>query len=62
MRNSGAVLSRDLLLEKVWGYDYVGSTHTVDVHVRGLREKIEDEPSKPQRIVTIRGIGYRFEA
>lgn len=62
MRNSGAVLSRDLLLEKVWGYDYVGSTHTVDVHVRWLREKIEDEPSKPQRIVTIRGIGYRFEA
>lgn len=62
MRNTGAVLSRDLLLEKVWGYSYVGSTHTVDVHVRWLREKIEDEPSKPQRIVTIRGIGYRFEA
>lgn len=62
MRNTGAVLSRDLLLEKVWGYTYVGSTHTVDVHVRWLREKIEDEPSRPQRIITVRGVGYRFEA
>ena len=61
MRNTGAVLSRDLLLEKVWGYTYVGSTHTVDVHVRWLRQKIEDESSRPQRIITVRGIGYRFE-
>lgn len=62
MRNTGAVLSRDLLLEKVWGYTYIGSTHTVDVHVRWLREKIEKEPSCPQRIITVRGVGYRFEA
>ena len=61
MRNRGAVLSRDLLLERVWGYDYGGQTKTVDVHVRWLREKIEDEPSHPRRIVTVRGVGYRFE-
>lgn len=61
MRNKGAVLSRDLLLEKVWGYEYSGETKTVDVHVRWLREKIEDTPSQPKRIVTVRGVGYRFE-
>ncbi len=61
MRNRGAVLSRDLLLERVWGYDYSGQTKTVDVHVRWLREKIEEDPSNPQRIVTVRGVGYRFE-
>ena len=61
IRNIGAVLSRDLLLEKVWGYSYVGNTHTVDVHIRWLREKIELDPSKPVRIVTVRGVGYRFE-
>ncbi len=61
MRNRGAVLSRDLLLTKVWGYDYAGGTRTVDVHIRWLREKIENDPSSPQRILTIRGIGYRFE-
>jgi len=61
MRNRGAVLSRDLLLERVWGYDYAGQTKTVDVHVRWLREKIESDPSHPQRIVTVRGVGYRFE-
>ena len=61
IRNKGAVLSRDLLLEKVWGYSYVGNTHTVDVHIRWLREKIELDPSKPVRIVTVRGVGYRFE-
>lgn len=61
MRNQGAVLSRDLLLERVWGYDYSGQTKTVDVHVRWLREKIEEDASQPQRIVTVRGVGYRFE-
>ena len=61
MRNQGMVLSRDLLLTKVWGYDYYGESRTVDVHVRWLREKIEDNPSKPKRITTIRSIGYRFE-
>lgn len=61
MRNRGAVLSRDLLLERVWGYEYSGQSKTVDVHVRWLREKIEDDPSQPHRIVTVRGVGYRFE-
>jgi DNA-binding response OmpR family regulator len=61
MRNPGIVLSRDLLLTKVWGYDYYGESRTVDVHIRWLREKIEDQPSKPTRITTIRSIGYRFE-
>jgi DNA-binding response OmpR family regulator len=55
------VLSRDLLLSKVWGYDYFGDRRTVDVHIRWLRKKIEDDPSNPTRIVTVRGIGYRFE-
>jgi DNA-binding response OmpR family regulator len=61
MRNQGVVLSRDLILTKVWGYDYFVDKRTVDVHVRWLREKIEDDPSSPQRIVTVRGVGYRFE-
>ncbi len=61
VRNRGAVLSRDLLVEQVWGYDRVGDDRTVDVHVRWLREKIEADPSTPQRIVTVRGVGYRFE-
>ncbi|MCB0209499.1 MAG: response regulator transcription factor [Anaerolineae bacterium] len=61
MKNSGMVLSRDLLLTKVWGYDYYGESRTVDVHIRWLREKIEENPSKPKRITTIRSIGYRFE-
>jgi DNA-binding response OmpR family regulator len=61
MRNRGAVLSRDLLLTKLWGYDFYGDSRTVDVHVRWLREKIEDDPSAPRHIVTVRGIGYRFE-
>jgi DNA-binding response OmpR family regulator len=60
-RNRGIVLSRDLILERVWGWDYDGGSRTVDVHVRWLREKIEDDPSNPTRIVTVRGIGYRFE-
>jgi DNA-binding response OmpR family regulator len=61
MRNRGAVLSRELMLARVWGDDYVGDTRTVDVHIRWLREKIEDDPSNPLRIQTVRGIGYRFE-
>ena len=60
-RNRGIVLSRDLILERVWGWDYDGGSRTVDVHVRWLREKIEEDPSNPTRIVTVRGIGYRFE-
>ncbi len=61
MRHQGAVLSRDLLLTRIWGYDFYGDSRTVDVHVRWLREKIETDPSQPTRIVTVRGIGYRFE-
>ncbi len=60
MRHRGAVLSRDLLLDRVWGYDYYGDTRTVDVHVRWLREKIENDPAHPTRIQTVRGLGYRF--
>ena len=60
-RNRGIVMSRDLILERVWGWDYDGGSRTVDVHVRWLREKIEADASNPTRIVTVRGIGYRFE-
>ena len=61
VRNKGMVLSRDLILERVWDWEYSGESRTVDVHVRWLREKIETDPGHPVRIVTIRGIGYRFE-
>ena len=61
LRNRNAVLSRDLILTKVWGYDYFVDKRTVDVHIRWLREKIEEDPSNPKRIVTVRGVGYRFE-
>lgn len=60
-RNRGIVLSRDLILERVWGWDYDGGSRTVDVHVRWLREKIEDDPANPMRLVTVRGVGYRFD-
>jgi DNA-binding response OmpR family regulator len=61
VRNRGMGLSRDMILQKVWGWDFAGGTRTVDVHVRWLREKIEANPSAPVRLVTIRGVGYRFE-
>jgi two-component system, OmpR family, response regulator len=61
-RNQNAVLSRDVLLERVWGYDFPIDTRTVDVHIRWLREKIEDEPSRPVHLLTVRGLGYRFTA
>jgi DNA-binding response OmpR family regulator len=61
MRHRGAVLSRDLLLAQVWGDDYPGDPHTVDVHIRWLRQKIEADASQPTRITTVRGVGYRFE-
>ncbi|HEX8731500.1 MAG TPA: response regulator transcription factor [Ktedonobacterales bacterium] len=59
-RHRGMALTRGRLLERVWGYDYAGDTRTVDVHVRWLREKIEDDPANPQLIQTVRGVGYRF--
>jgi len=57
----GQVLTREFILEKVWGWDYVGDSRTVDVHIRWLREKIEPTPAQPRRIITVRGAGYRFE-
>lgn len=57
----GKVYTRDELLEKIWGYEYPGDTRTVDVHIRHLRQKIEKDPSKPEYIETLRGIGYRFK-
>lgn len=60
IRHKGAVLTRDLLLQRVWGFDFAGDSRTVDVHIRWLREKVEDDPASPQRIETVRGLGYRF--
>ena len=61
-RNQGHVFSRDHLLEKVWGYDFSGDTRTVDVHVSWLRRKIEPDPAHPRHLLTVRGVGYKFEA
>ncbi len=60
-QHRGRALSREAILENVWGWEYTGDSRTVDVHVRWLREKIEIEPANPRRIVTVRGVGYRFE-
>jgi two-component system OmpR family response regulator len=60
-KNKGLVFSREQLLDKVWGYDYAGETRTVDVHIRWLRQKIETDPAKPKRLVTVRGTGYKLE-
>lgn len=60
-KHKGQVLTRELILERVWGWDFSGGSRTVDVHIRWLREKIEKEPANPERIVTVRGAGYRFE-
>jgi DNA-binding response OmpR family regulator len=59
--HKGQMLSREFILERVWGWEYIGDSRTVDVHVRWLRQKIEPDPAKPTRIVTVRGGGYRFE-
>ncbi len=61
MRFRGQAFTRDQLLQQVWGYDYAGDTRTVDVHIRWLREKVEADPSSPQLIETVRGVGYRFK-
>ncbi len=60
MENAGRVLPRSTLIDRVWGADYVGDTKTLDVHVKRIRSKIEDDPSAPTRIVTIRGLGYKY--
>lgn len=62
IKNKGRVMTRDFLLDKIWGYEYVGETRTVDVHIRHLRQKIEEDDKSPKFIETIRGIGYRFNA
>jgi len=61
MQNRRRAFTREQLLNQIWGYDFAGDTRTVDVHVSWLRQKIEDEPQKPARIVTVRGVGYRFD-
>ena len=61
LRNSGRVLTRGQLIERIWGADYVGDTKTLDVHVKRLRGKIEPDPSLPRHLVTVRGLGYKFE-
>ena len=59
--HKGQMLTREFILERVWGWDYIGDSRTVDVHVRWLRQKVEIDPAKPERIITVRGGGYRFE-
>jgi two-component system response regulator RegX3 len=61
LRNAGRVLTRGQLIDRIWGADYVGDTKTLDVHVKRLRSKVEPSPSNPRHIVTVRGLGYKFE-
>lgn len=62
LRNAGRVMTRDQLIDRIWGPDYVGDTKTLDVHVKRLRSKIEADPSHPVQLVTVRGLGYKFES
>jgi two-component system response regulator RegX3 len=61
MGNAGRVLTRETLIDRIWGPNYVGDTKTLDVHIKRLRAKVEEDPSKPSRITTVRGLGYKFE-
>jgi two-component system response regulator RegX3 len=61
LRNAGRVLTRGQLIDRIWGSDYVGDTKTLDVHVKRLRAKIEPQPSEPRHLLTVRGLGYKFE-
>ena len=61
LTNAGRVLTRDVLIDRIWGPNYFGDTKTLDVHVKRLRSKIEADPANPKRIVTVRGVGYRYE-
>jgi two-component system response regulator RegX3 len=60
MENAGRVLSREVLLDRVWGPDYFGDTRTLDVHIKRLRSKCEEDPHRPTHLITIRGLGYKF--
>ena len=62
MENAGRVLTRDVLIDRIWGSDYFGDTKTLDVHIKRLRTHVEEDPSSPKLITTIRGVGYRFDA
>ncbi len=62
VRNAGRVMTRGQLIDRIWGQDYVGDTKTLDVHIKRLRAKVEEEPSSPTLLVTVRGLGYKFEA
>ena len=62
LANVGRVLTRDTLIDRIWGTDYVGDTKTLDVHIKRLRSRVEDDPSRPTRIITIRGLGYRYDS
>ena len=61
VKHARRVLTHEQILEEVWGWDYAGGSRSVDVHIRWLREKLETDPSNPERIITLRGVGYRFE-
>ncbi|MGZ4678062.1 MAG: winged helix-turn-helix domain-containing protein, partial [Acidimicrobiia bacterium] len=61
MLNAGRVLTRDVLIDRIWGPNYFGDTKTLDVHIKRLRAKVEEDPAAPTRIVTVRGVGYRYE-
>ena len=62
MENAGFVVTRQTLIDRVWGFDYVGNTKTLDVHIKRLRSRVERDPAEPERIVTIRGLGYKYAA
>jgi two-component system response regulator RegX3 len=62
LQNAGRVMTRDVLIDRVWGASYVGDTKTLDVHIKRLRAKVEDDPAAPTSIVTIRGLGYKYES
>jgi two-component system, OmpR family, response regulator RegX3 len=61
LRNAGRVMTRGQLIDRIWGADYVGDTKTLDVHVKRLRTKLEPDPANPRYLVTVRGLGYKFE-
>jgi two-component system response regulator RegX3 len=61
LRNAGRVLTRGQLIDRIWGADYVGDTKTLDVHIKRLRTKIEPDPATPRYLITVRGLGYKFE-